>query len=326
MDYQEISLLEFQDQFNSEEKCLEYLFKIRWPDGFRCPRCGHGQYYKLKSRGLYKCQSCNYQASITTGTVFHRTKVPLRKWFWLIYRMAISKTGVSIAEMGRELGIRDYKTIWVMAHKIREAMGQRDTRYRLAGLVEMDESFFGPKSREGKRGRGSERKTTVLIAVSIYTGKDGIEKPGFAHAQVVANASAGVIGGVLDRLGVNQQDKESLIQKIRTDGWKSYGKVAKDKNLEHHRVILVNPTMAGHLLPWTLNFISNVKAVLRGPHRGVSTKHLQRYLSEACYRFNRRYWSHQLFNRLLFACTLGKPITRDRLLSPARSADGESCQ
>lgn len=326
MAYQEMSLLDFQDQFNSEEKCLDYLFRVRWPDGFCCPRCSHSQYYKLTPRALYKCQSCGYQASVTAGTIFHRTKVPLRKWYWLIYRMAISKTGVSIAEMGRELAIQDYKTIWVMAHKVREAMAQRDARYRLAGLVEMDESFFGPKSHEGKKGRGSERKTTVLIAVSIYTDKQGVEKPGFAHAQVVANASAEVIGNMLDRLGVDQEDKESLIQKIRTDGWKSYGKAAKDKELEHHRVILMNPKTAGHLLPWTHRFVSNVKGVLRGPHRGVSTKHLQRYLSEACYRFNRRYWDHQLFNRLLFACTIGKPITRDRLLAPVIVTYGELCQ
>ena len=326
MSYQEITLLEFQEQFSSEEKCLEYLFKVRWPDGFRCPRCNHAQYYRVNCRGLYECQSCRHQVSVTAETIFHRTKVSLRKWFWLIYRMATSKTGVSIAEMGRELAIQDYKTIWVMAHKVREAMGQRDARYRLAGLVEMDESFFGPKSREGKRGRGSERKTTVLIAVSIYTDKKGEEKPGFAHAQVVSDASAEEIGRVLDRLGVERPDKDSLIEKIRTDGWKSYGKAAKNKDLKHHRVVLMNPKMVGHLLPWTHRFVSNVKAVLRGPHRGVSAKHLQRYLSEACYRFNRRYWGHQLFDRLLLACTVGKPITRDRLLAASAESHPELCQ
>ena len=327
MAYQEMSLLEFQDQFNSDEKCLEYLFKVRWPDGFRCPRCNHDRYYRINRSGLYQCQSCRYQASVTAETIFHRTKVSLRKWFWLIYRMATSKTGVSIAEMGRELAIRDYKTIWVMAHKIRQAMMQRDARYRLAGLVELDESFFGPKSRGGKRGRGSERKSTILIAVSIYTNRGGIEKPGFAHAQVVTDASADTIGRILDRLGVDQQDKKSLIEKIRTDGWKSYGKVAKDKNIEHHRVILIKPEMAGSLLPWTHRFVSNFKAVVRGPHRGrVSAKHLQQYLSEACYRFNRRYWGHQLFSRLLFACTVGKPITRNRLLTPSNVSDAELCQ
>ena len=240
--------------------------------------------------------------------------------------MATSKTGVSIAEMGRELAIQDYKTIWVMAHKVREAMGQRDARYRLAGLVEMDESFFGPKSREGKKGCGSERTTTVLIAVSIYTDKQGEEKPGFAHAQVVRDASAEEIGRVLDRLGVERSDKDSLIEKIRTDGWKSYGKAAKNKDLKHHRVVLMNPKMVGHLLPWTHRFVSNVKAVLRGPHRGVSAKHLQRYLSEACYRFNRRYWGYQLFDRLLFACTVGKPITRARLLAASTGGHPELCQ
>ena len=326
MTYQEISLLEFQNQFDSDKKCLEYLFKVRWPDGFHCPRCNHDRYYRVNRRGLYKCQSCQYQASVTAGTIFHRTKVSLRKWFWLIYRMATSKTGVSIAEMRRELAIRDYKTIWVMAHKVRQAMGQRDAQYRLAGLVELDESFFGPKSREGKRGRGSERKTTVLIAVSIYTDKEGVEKPGFAHAQVVSDASAKTIGRVLDRLGVDEQDKKSLIEKIRSDGWKSYGKAAKDKGIEHHRVVLINPKMAGHLLPWTHRFVSNVKAVLRGPHRGVSAKHLQRYLSEACYRFNRRYWGRQLFNRLLFACTVGELITRDQLLDLSNVSHVELCQ
>ena len=316
MSYHEISLLEFQNKFNSDEKCLEYLFKVRWSNGFHCPRCNHDRFYLVNARGLYKCRICCYQVSVTAGTTFHRTKVSMQKWFWLIYRMATSKTGVSIAEMGRELMIPDYKTIWVMGHKVRQAMGQRDARYHLAGLVELDESFFGPKSRDAKRGRGSETKTPVLIAVSIYKDGNGVEKPGFAHAQVVTDASADVIGSVLDRFGVDNKDKKMLIEKIRSDGWRSYGKVAKDKDIEHHRVILMNPKMASHLLPWTHRFISNVKAVLKGPHRGVSAKHLQRYLFEACYRFNRRYWNHQMFDRLLFACTVGKSITRDELLAP----------
>lgn len=326
MIYQEMSLLEFQDRFNSAEKCLEYLFKIRWPNGFQCPKCNHNSYYNINCRGLYDCKSCRYQASVTAGTIFHRTKVSLRKWFWLIYRMAVSKTGVSILGMGRELGIRDYKTIWVMAHKVRQAMRQRDDRYQFAGLVELDESFFGSKSKEGIRKRGSENKTTVLIAVSVYKTREGIEKPGFAHAQVVEDASAKTISRILDRLGVNQQDKRSLIDKIRTDGWKSYGKTARDKDIGHHRVILVNPKMAGRLLPWTHKLITNIKAILRGPHRGISQKHLQQYLSEGCYRFNRRYWGHQLFNRLLFACTVGKSLTREQLMTSSKISSYELCQ
>lgn len=326
MTYQEMSLLEFQDRFSSDEKCLEYLFKIRWPNGFQCPKCNHNTYYNINCRGLYDCKSCRYQASVTAGTIFHRTKVSLRKWFWLIYWMAVSKTGVSILEMGRELEIRDYKTIWVMAHKVRQAMRQRDDRYQFAGLVELDESFFGSKSKEGIRERESENKTTVLIAVSVYKTREGIEKPGFAHAQVVEDASAKTISRILDRLGVNQQAKRSLIGKIRTDGWKSYGKIARDKDIGHHRVILVNPKIAGRLLPWTHKLITNIKAVLRGPHRGISRKHLQQYLSEVCYRFNRRYWGHQLFNRLLFACTVGKSLTREQLMTSSKTSSYELCQ
>jgi hypothetical protein len=159
-----------------------------------------------------------------------------------------------------------------------------------------------------------------LIAVSIYTKNVGIESPGFAHARAVTDASGETISRVLDQLRVDEGDKKVLIEKIRSDGWKSYGKVPKDNDIAHHRVVLANPNMAAHLLPCTHRSVSNVKAVLKGPHRGVSEKHFQRYLSEACYRLNRRYWDHELFNRLLFACTVGVPITRDQLRTLAMGA------
>ena len=118
------------------------------------------------------------------------------KWFMLIFRMATSKTGVSINEMKRELEIKDYKTVWTMAHKVRKAMADRDARYKLAGLVEIDESFFGT-SFSGKRGRGAEKKELVIVAVSIWTDQKGKERPGFAHAFVAKNAKAETIEGVL---------------------------------------------------------------------------------------------------------------------------------
>ena len=196
-----------------------------------------------------------------------------------------------------------------MAHKVRKAMADRDAGYSLVGLIELDDSFFGPKG--GKRGRGSERKSTVLCAVSLYRDRQGEERPGFAHMQVVDNASASTIEGFLERLGYGPTTEESqrLLEAIRTDGWRSYGKAIKDRNLSHYKVVLKDPQAAGKLLPWVHRVISNAKAVIRGSHRGVSEKHLQSYLSEICYRFNRRFWERELFDRLIKACVSTETIT-----------------
>jgi len=233
--------------------------------------------------------------------------------------MAMDKVGVSISEMQRILAIRDYKTAWLMAHKVRKAMADRDAQYGLAGLIELDDSFFGPKG--SKRGRGSERKSTVLCAVSLYRDRYGRERPGFAHMQVVDTASAKAIEGFLDRLGcgVTTPDGRQLLEAIRSDGWKSYGKVAAEKAVTHYKVVLRDPKAAGKLLPWVHRVISNAKAVIRGAHRGVSEKHLQSYLSEVCYRFNRRFWERELFDRLVQACASTETITYAKLTNPDRT-------
>lgn len=251
--------------------------------------------------------------SLTSGTIFHKTRTPLIKWYWLIYHMAMDKVGVSISELQRVLDIKDYKTAWLMAHKVRKAMADRDARYSLAGLIEMDESFFGPRGK--KRGRGSGRKKTVLCAVSLYRDRKGKEMPGFAHMRVVENASAATIEDFLERLGCGATTKEGrqLLEAIRSDGWRSYGRAAKDKDLAHCKVVLRDPKAAGKLLPWVHRVISNTKAVIRGPHRGVSEKHLQAYLSGVSYRFNRRYWERELFDRLLKACVSTGTLTYRQL-------------
>jgi hypothetical protein len=165
--YDGMSLLKFQKEFGSESECWDWLFRTRWPEGFRCPRCDHPEFTLMEPRHVYMCKASRHQTSLTAGTIFHKTKTPLLTWFWLIYRMATLKTGVSIAEMQRELEIRDYKTIRAMAHEIRNGMADRDAHYRLAGLVEVDESLFGPSS-SGKPGRGSERMSVVIVGVSTW--------------------------------------------------------------------------------------------------------------------------------------------------------------
>lgn len=312
--YMERNLIDFQKSFPDSDACAKHLVQQRWCDGFTCPQCRHTEAWYLSDRELFVCKECRTQTSLTAGTIFHKTRVPLIKWYWLIYHMAMDKVGVSISEMQRILGIGQYKTAWFMAHKIREAMAVRDAQYSLAGLVEMDESFFGPAGKT--RGRGSESKCTVLCAVSLYRNKKGEQKPGFAHMSIVNDASSETIGGFLDRLGCGEttEDGKALMKAIRTDGWRSYGPAAKSKGLRHYKVLLSDPKAAGKLMPWVHRVISNTKAVIRGTHRGVSTKHLQRYLSEIAYRFNRRYWEGELFDRLVQACLTAETVTYKNLV------------
>ena len=321
--YAEYNLIEFQKTFSSNEACEKHLVEQRWRNGFVCPQCRHSEAWYLPKRKLFDCKSCRFQTSLTAGTIFHGTKIPLVKWYWLLYHMAMDKVGVSIAEMQRILEIGQYRTAWLMAHKVRKAMADRDAGYSLAGLIEMDESFFGPKG--SKRGRGSERKSTVLCAVSLYRDRKGEERPGFAHMQVVDNASSDNVEEFLDRLGCGAFTKEGkqLLEAIRTDGWRSYGRVAKTRELQHLKVILRDPKAAGRLLPWVHRVISNVKAVIRGTHRGVSEKHLQSYLSEVCYRFNRRFWEKELFDRLVQACISTETLTYRELIHKNEPLPGD---
>ena len=289
------------------------MFKTRWPDGFTCPRCHNARFYFIDKRKKFQCSNCNYQISVTAQTIFHKSKTPALKWFWLIFRMPSSKTGDSIAEIQRELEIKDYKTIWVMANKTRKAMADRDEKYNLDGLIEIDESFFGQKG-TGKRGRGSEGKLLVIIAISTWINNDGNEQPGFARAYVAADASSRTIENLLRKIGTSEKDREFFITKIKSDGWRSYDSASSNLDMEHQRFILKNPADAAKYLPWVHKFISNAKSVFKGAHHGVSEKHLQMYLSEICSRFNRRWWQRQLFHRLLNACLNTTAVTRKELM------------
>ena len=273
----------------------------------------------MRDYGLW-CRACRYQASVTAGTIFHKTKTPLLKWFWLIYRMATSKTSVSIAEMQRQLKIKDYKTIWAMAHKIRKGMADRDSHYRLAGLVEVDESFFGPRS-SGKPGRGAERKSVVIVAVSTWLNSSGKEEPGFAHAFVAQDSSADSIEAILNRLTVPVNEVKPLI---------TCAKVRRVEKLPEGYQETGSRSLPGHLerserlhetLPWTHHLIANSKAVVSGPHRGVADKHLKYYLAGVCYRFNRRLWPEESLHCLLNACAKNRNVIHKALMAPNGAAD-----
>jgi transposase-like protein len=287
-----MNLIEFYEQYGTEEKCRESLFKSRWPEGFVCPRCGHREYFDIKSRKLFQCKACRYQASVTAGTIMDKSKTPLVKWFTAIYLMSKDKRGISALALKKKIGVA-YQTAWSMCQKIRYAMGKRDEAYLLGGIVEMDEAFFGSPTEGGKRGRGTD-KTAVLVSVSLTD--EG--KPNYVKMQVLDS----VDGASVRKFANTNVAKGS---EIRTDGLNIYASLAKDGyNLVQKTY---DPENDPAHLHWTHILISNAKRIVDGTFHGLDSIHLQRYLDEYCYRFNRRWFENNLFRRAVVACAmLGK--------------------
>ncbi len=294
--YYNMSFFEFQRKYNTEEACRDKLFHIRWQDGYVCPRCGNTTYYFHSTRKLYQCKECKYQASVTSGTIMHKTRIPLVKWFWAIYLIISDKRGISALELSKKLELR-YATAWEILHKIRKAMKDRDSQYKLLGVIEMDETFIGsPSEGNENKGRGSEK---VPVVVSVSTNDD---KMLFAKMQVVES--------------VNMKEIEKIIQEsitkgetIKTDGLQAY-KIVEKLEYTHDRQIIAGSEKKAHeLLKWVHIIAGNAKAWIGGTFHGIDKKHLQSYLDEFCYRLNRRFFENQLFDRLLNASVLSKGIT-----------------
>lgn len=286
--YRAHNLLMVQQRFSTELACQKHLAKQRWPEGFRCPRCGGSQASWIRTRKLYQCRGCRYQGSLTAGTIFHKTRVPLKKWFWMILLMGQNKHGLSILEAQRLLGIGSYETAWLMSHKIRAAMGHRDRRYKLAGLTELDESFFG--------GQG---KTKRPVFVAVSTSHRG--GPAFAKMQVADFAA-------LEQAREMARSNIEPLATLKTDGKNIYPALTEE-GYTHRPEILGNPERASRVLRWMHILASNGKRFMQGTHHREAPKHLQRFLDEFTYRFNRRWFKGQLFDRLLTACVNAPSIS-----------------
>lgn len=294
---QTISLFEFHQRFPTERECAEHLFKLRWPDGFVCPKCNYSQYNLYNNPLLYRCKNCRHRASLTAGSVMHRTRTPLMVWFWAIFLVACDKRGHSALSISGELKV-SYWVAWTLLQKIRRAMGEQDSRYKLQGIVELDDAYFGGTDKGKKRGRGTT-KPKVLVAVSTDKQK---ERAGFAKMRVVKN---------LDTHTVNKFVKENIERgsKIQTDDLAIYDSLVT-LGMDHEEYPIVSGEKP---LPWVHTIISNAKTFCLGTYHRFGQKHLQAYLDEFCYRLNRRFWENQLFDRLLSACIDCETITYGRL-------------
>ena len=278
---------EFLDWFRREEDCWDYLYKIRWPKGFICPICNHTKGWR-KRRNLIECSSCHHETSITSGTIFHGSRKPLILWFNVIWQFVSQKTGSSAMNLKDSMGFGSYQTTWCWLHKLRRAM-VRSGRDRLHGEVEVDETVIGGV-RSGKRGRGADGKTLVVVATECL-GK----KCGRVRFQCIPDASAMHLLPFISNFIVPGS-------KIITDGWGGYNDVEKSGYTHETRVIKGSGQQAHDLLPHVHLVDSLIKRWINGTHQGnIDPYHLPFYLDEFAFRFNRRLSSHRgkLFFRLI---------------------------
>ena len=268
---------EFLEWFADEPACRRYLLRCRWPEGFQCGRCGGKAEPWTTGRGYLHCRQCGSEVSVTAGTIFERTQLPLRIWFAAMWFVTSQKDGASALGLKRVLGLGSYQTAWTWLHKLRQAMVRPD-RDKLCGHVEVDETYVGGSETGGKRGRGSERKDIVVIALEIHFPK------GFGRVRLrrVPDAS----GSSLVPFVCDVVERGS---KVLTDGWSGYNQLSSC-GYSHEKVVLSGTGDPAHVsMPGVHRIAALIKRWLLSTHQGsYSGKHLDYYLDEYTFRFNRR--------------------------------------
>lgn len=290
------TLLELETRFASEEACRDYLFRLRWPEGFCCPLCGGRKAWATK-RGLWSCAGCGRQVSVTAGTVFQDTRTPLTLWFRAIWWVTCQKHGTSALGLQRVLGLGSYRTAWTWLHKLRRAM-VRPGRDRLAGEVEVDETFVGGVEAGGGR-RHVGKKALVAVAAEVRG-----RAIGRIRLRRVPDSSAGSLLPFV-------QEAVAPGTVLITDGLQSYRGLPGLGYHHDRRVLLGSGESADAVLPRVHRVASLLKRWLLGTHHGsVSREHLDYYLDEFTFRFNRRTSRHRgkLFYRLLEQAVAVDPV------------------
>lgn len=301
------NLPELEKRFSSEQACREYLFNLRWPEGFICPRCNGGTYW-LTSRGLWKCGACKYQVSVTVGTIFQDSRLPLTLWFRAMWYITSQKNGMSAQGLQQVLGLGSYETAWALLHKLRRAM-IRPGRDRLRGTVEVDETYLGGDE-EGVTGRLTEKKAMIIVAAE--EDGNGIGRIRLRHISDLTKKSLH---------GFIQQSIEPG-STVTTDGLNAYR--GMDEYI-HNRLVQRHQPEGEHLLPRVHRVVSLLKRWLLGTHQGaIGHEHLDSYLDEFTFRFNRRTSASRgkLFYRLAQQAVQIAPAPYYMIVKPQSIGDG----
>lgn len=292
--FESLTIFEFQNRFPDEEACLVYLDQIQWAEGFVCPKCGNTKSCKGHKSHIRQCTKCNYLMSPTSGTLFHKVKFPLLKAFYIVYYVSTNKKGISSTELSRKLGLRQ-KTCWLFKQKVMRAMKSSGNN-KMKGKVEVDETVVGGQE-EGVIGRQNDKKKLVVFAIERQ-GK-GISR---LYGKVIKHSSA-------KELGAFMKDTIDLEAEIKTDIWSGYKPLQKDfTNLSQ-----VPSGKKGENFPDLHRAIMGFKGWLRGMHHHAD--HLQSYINEYTYRFNRNNMKARIFDNLMNKMMAGKPCTYKMIIS-----------
>ncbi len=306
------SLLEFQRDFPDDAACVRYLAGLRWPAGFVCPACGATRAYELVTRRVWQCAACRQQTSLTAGTVLHGTRLPLITWFWAMYLAATLNTGISARQLRKQLGLRRYETTWMLLQKIRRAM-VNPQREPLSGNVEVDKTWVGGTQEGSNRARSAADRKALLVAIAVEHHGHSL---GRLRMEVIRDAS----GATLTDFTLRNVAPGST---LHSDTWAGYQRLLASGYRHHARSgrSLEKGGDEVDIVPGAHRVVSNLKTWLRGTHRGVGADHLERYLEEFVFRFNRRFYPMAAFDTLLGLTSKIEPTAYTELRGP-RPADG----
>jgi len=296
---------EFLAQFPDEKSCWQYLIDIRWPNGYICLKCNSVKWW-LTSKHKIHCSVCETEFSITSETIFQKSKKPLLLWFHVMWWVVAQKTGASACNLMDYMGFGSYEAAWTWLHKLRRAM-IRQGREKLSGVVEVDETYIGGEEKgTGKQGRGAEKKALVVVATECI-GK----KIGRVRFKIIPEASG---ENLIPFIEENVECQSTVI----TDGWSGYASLSKRKDYNHIQKIIDGSGKQAHeLLPHVHLLDSLVKRWINGTHQGrISPKHLEYYLDEFAFRFNRKISTHRgkLFYRLMQQAVNTLPVTYENII------------
>ena len=327
------NFIEFQRWFPDERACLDYLVKSRWPDGFVCPHCGHEGGWEINARirsraadakpwtprmmkRLWQCPACRKQTSATSGTVMDHTRLSLMTWFHAAFLLATDKRGISAIYLDSQLDLGNHKTAWFLLHKMRRA-AVNVNRTQIGGLVEMDGSYVGGHQMGLKGGwqRKGRKAAIVLAAVEVltrtWTDKDGSvrtrEYAGRCRIEVVRAENAVWIADFMER---NVRPGST----IRSDALGGYGAACRELGYESLMRTQGKATRDHQVVPLAHRVISNMKVWINGTHHGVGRPHLQAYLDEFVFRFNRRQNPEAAFQSLLGLGAQHPPVRRATII------------